>query len=55
MKNIVDLVEEQFYSQWYKRNVFNHIDSAPTKARRNKTLQFQITKSSQNKARLTGK
>jgi hypothetical protein len=60
MKNIIDLIEEQFYSVWYKRNVFafgsERDNLAMTdKSRRNKTLQFQIIKSSQNKIRKNGK
>lgn len=41
-KKIVELIEEQFYGEWHKRNIFN-INLAATNNRdkkRNLTLQF---------------
>lgn len=46
-KKIVELIEEQFYAEWHKRNVFNAFATSQSNpqnqkdAKRNQTLQFQ--------------
>ena len=43
-KKIVELIEEQFYAEWHRRNIFNPILTAPQQQRdkkRNHTLQIQ--------------
>jgi len=51
MKNIVELIEEQFYSFWIKRNVFTHSEIFPDQTKKVKLTHLQILKSSQNKVR----
>lgn len=56
MKNIVELIEDQFYSPWIKRNVFTYSETTfPDRTKKVKLTQFQILKNSQNKARLSAK
>ena len=43
-KRIVELIEEQFYAEWHKRNIFNPIliSTQPQREKkRNHTLQIQ--------------
>ena len=50
MKNIVELIEEQIYSQWHKKSVFTHIDALfMQKSIKHRNNQFFITKSNNGK------
>jgi hypothetical protein len=40
-RRIVELIEEQFYGEWHRRNIFNPNQSLQRDKRRNNTLQAQ--------------